>query len=243
MLRLEHLAVFLLLAAVNGFGCAITFQHGDLDSPAVQAQRGPLHHSSDADGLDRRVGWGRFTVFAIPIVPIYVMGDDGQTFMRQVRDALEVAGYEPIAVSPGEAVDAPVLYCKFGDTSFSNYTWLFPFVPTWGSITATATLVQPDGTILWSQQFTGDGFTANFFNGYNSSAKQSVTEILNAMILALVTEDFRLALSSGSRSSPPEMRAELSPTESGGESEASGLPEVSSEPSDDVQPSPTQDPE
>ena len=245
MLRRGHLAVFLVLSSVNGLGCSIKFQHGDLDPPAIQEQRGLLNHSNDAEGLDRRVGWGRFSVFAIPLVPIYVVGDDGQEFMLQVRDALELAGYEPIAVEPGESVDGPVFRCHFGETSFSNYTWIFPFVPTWGSITVTAELIDADGTSLWSQEFTGKGSWFNLFNGYTSSAKQSVTEILNDMIQSLTAEDFQLALSSAKpRSSPSETVAETpSPTESSSESGPDGLPAVSSEPSDDTQPSPPQDAE
>ena len=227
MLRRRYVAAFLVLSFVNGLGCSIKFQHGNLDPPAIQEQRGLLHHSNDAEGLDRRVGWGRFTVFAIPLVPIYVVGDDGQEFMLQVRDALELAGYEPIAVEPDEPVDGPVFRCHFGETSFSNYTWIFPFVPTWGSITVTAELIDADGTILWSQNFTGDGSTLNFFNGYNSSAKQSVTELLNAMIQSLAAEDFQLALSRGrSHSSPRQTAADPpAPLESSRGSGAEGLPE------------------
>ncbi len=199
----SRLTIFLVITSVSGLGCSIKFQHGDLDPPALQAQRGRLNHANDAEGLDKRVGWGRFTVFAIPIVPIYVVGDDGQEFMLQVRDALELAGYEPIAVEPDKPVDGPVLRCHFGETSFLNYTWLFPLVPTWGSLTVTAELLDADGTSLWSQKFTGDGSTLNFFNGYNSSAKQSVTEILNDMIQSLVAEDFQRALASAKSDSSP----------------------------------------
>ncbi len=165
--------------------------------------------------------------------------------MLQVRDALELAGYEPIAVEPGESVDGPVFRCHFGETSFSNYTWIFPFVPTWGSITVTAELIDADGTSLWSQEFTGKGSSFNLFNGYTSSAKQSVTQILNDMIQSLTAEDFQLALSSAKpRSSPSETVAETpSPTESSSESGPDGLPAVSSELSDDTQPSPPQEAE
>ena len=40
MLRRSHLAVFLVLSSVNGLGCSIKFQHGDLNPPASQEQRG-----------------------------------------------------------------------------------------------------------------------------------------------------------------------------------------------------------
>lgn len=192
--RLRSCAVPLALAAWTfvATGCSITLKHGTLEAPEV-ARSGPLHYEDRSQGLAGRAGWGRGTVFAIPFVPIYIKGDDDQVFMEQVRDALEVAGYQPVVVASGTPTQDPLLRCDV-EASFSNYTWLFPIVPTWGSMEVRARLVDGDGDAVWSQEFKGTGFTLNFFNGYTSAARQSMTEVLDDLIQALAGEEFAVAL-------------------------------------------------
>jgi len=195
--RLAINSVALLLTCFGSIGCAITLQHDPLDPPA-QVRSGPLHYADTAEGFKGRVGWGRGTAFYIPFVPIYIKGDQsygGQMLMREVSDAIATAGYQPVPLAPGMRAEGPVLRCTVEKASFNNYTYFFPIVPTWGSMTLAAELVGENGARIWSQRFEGGGFTLNFFNGYNSAARQSLDDILNDMVTALSSAEFDVALS------------------------------------------------
>ena len=188
----------LLLCCYAATGCAITLQHDPLEPPA-QAQSGDLYYQSHAEGLKGRVGWGRGTAFYIPFVPVYIKGDDSygnEMLMTQLSDAIAVAGYHPIVVAQGTQSEGPVLRCRVEKASFNNYTYFFPIVPTWGSMAISLDLVDSAGKTVWSKSFDGGGFTLNFFNGYNSAAKQSMNEILSEMVQELAGEQFEVALMS-----------------------------------------------
>jgi hypothetical protein len=78
---------------------------------------------------------------------------------------------------------------------FSNYTWLFPLVPTWGNIQLTLSLESPgNGTTLWTRDFAGSGTSFNFFNGYSGAANTALTKILNEMVQEFSSEQFYRAL-------------------------------------------------
>lgn len=224
--RLAIGSVVLALPCFGAIGCSITLQHDPLDPPAL-TRSGPLPYADTAEGFKGRVGWGRGTLFYIPFVPIYITGDQtygGQMLMREVSDAIATAGYQPVPLAPGMRTDGPMLRCTVESASFNNYTYLFPIVPTWGSMTIAAELVGEDGARLWSHQFRGGGFTLNFFNGYNSAAKQSLEQILNDMVRALAGDEFEVALA---KARGPEIATQ---------SAESAAPAVSTPPEDPVPP-------
>jgi len=156
----------------------------------ARTRSGVVATAPSATGIDGHVGWGRFTVFAIPIVPVYVTGDANAEVMAQVRDALVKAGYKPTTGAPGKG---KVLTCHVEKISYNNYTWLFPIVPTWGSITLRTNL-SSGGNVLWSHQSSGSGSTFNFFDGYTSANSKAMTEALNDMVTAFAGDDFNAAL-------------------------------------------------
>lgn len=131
-------------------------------------------------------------MFAIPLVPIYITGDDNQKVAAEVHEALRVAGYTVRTVASEAAEpDGAVLKGHVDKFWFSNYTWLFPFVPTWGDIEITLMLQSSTERSLWSHSFKGHGFSANFFNGYTSAAGKAMTTVLNEMISAFTSDEFR----------------------------------------------------
>ncbi|MGH8550390.1 MAG: hypothetical protein ACRERU_17685 [Methylococcales bacterium] len=134
------------------------------------------------------------TVFAIPVVPINIEGDGNELVMQQIQDALKQVGYQVNFTDSEKTANGPTLKCKVNEFSFSTYTWMFPIIPTWGNITLKTDLVNPSGEILWSQEFEGDGFTLNFFNGYPSAAEPSMTEILDEMVKAFSSDALGAAL-------------------------------------------------
>jgi hypothetical protein len=174
-------------------GCSVALRHGPLDAPARQYSDS-IAMSQRSEGIDGKVGWGRGTVFYIPIVPVYIDGDGNEKVMEQVRDALQQVGYKVSFVGVGTAAPGPVLKCQVRQFWFNNYTWLFPLVPTWGSIKLTATLVSPSGAVLWAGSFSGSGFTLNFADGYSTAANEAMTTILNDMVAAFSSDEFHRAL-------------------------------------------------
>lgn len=174
-------------------GCSVNLKHGALNAPS-HTYSDQIATSKQTEGIDGKVGWGRFTAFYIPIVPVYIYGDSNGKVMEQILDALQQVGYKVAPTETPGPAGGPVLTCKVNRFWFNNYTWLFPIVPTWGSVDLTVSLVSPSGTTLWSNNFTGSGSTLNFFNGYSSAANQSMDKILNDMVSAFSSEEFHRAL-------------------------------------------------
>lgn len=178
-------------------GCSITqLQHTELQTPA-ELQLGEVYVNERATGFTGgRVGWGRITVFSIPIVPIHIKSDEAMDLMRVVRDALSTAGYE--AYLAGAAKRGPVLAAGVDEVRFNNYTWFAPIiVPTWGRISVTLTLESAGGNTLWERSFKEKGTTFNFTDGYNIAATKIVTRLADSMVEAFSSDDFRLALTEG----------------------------------------------
>ena len=192
--RAVALGIMLGIALAAESGCSIALNHDELASPA-RTYSDPIAVSTRAEGINGRVGWGRVTLFYIPCVPIHIQGDGNEKVMEQVRDALQQAGYRvtPVETTPSPPRE-PLLKCKVDTFWFNNYTWLAPFVPTWGDIDLTVSLERPGGQVAWQQSFHGHGFSANFFDGYSSAANKAMTEILNQMIDAFAGDDFHNAL-------------------------------------------------
>ena len=173
-------------------GCSIALNHEELPSPP-RTYSDPIAVSSRAEGLEHRVGWGRCTVFYIPCVPIHIQGDASAEVMQQVSDALQRAGYKVTVVETQAPPNTPELKCHVDTFYFNNYTWLFPFVPTWGDIDLTLTL-QRGGQPEWTQTFHGHGWSANFFDGYSSASNKAMGEILDQMVSAFGSDQFHNAL-------------------------------------------------
>ncbi len=183
------LLLFALLATAGLSGCSITqLQHDGLDEPA-EKRSGAVNVESRASGLDGgKVGWGRITLFSIPVVPIYITGDEAVDMRDVVSDALITAGYSP--EFSGSADSAPLLTANVTRARFNNYTWLVPLIPTWGNVDVTLTLVSAGGEILWEEALHGGGWTLNFSDGYNIAATKSMTELANNMVNAFTSQSF-----------------------------------------------------
>ena len=178
-------------------GCSITsLQHDPLDVPQEQ-QTGVVGVETKATGFTGgRVGWGRITVFYIPVVPIHIQSDESRDLIAVIENALATAGYETRAA---EALQAgPVLRAHVDKARFNNYTWLAPIVPTWGRLDVTLTLESANGEVVWEQSFNGRGTTLNFFDGYNIAATKTVTRLANSMVEAFTGPEFSDAVSGGS---------------------------------------------
>ena len=195
----------LLLSALAGLtflfaGCSINMQHTALLAPpttrsgTVNLEAAAKGTTSCPEGAGGRVGWGRITLFGIPCVPIHVDGDGNAALALQIQDALAAAGYQPQLIDPGSTASGKVLNCEVEKFRFSNYTYFFPIVPTWGGVDLKLHLVGADHTVLWTHDYQGGGSTLNFFNGYTSSCKSAMTQVLNKMTRDFAGDEFYKAL-------------------------------------------------
>ena len=173
------LPLSLVLAASFFFtGCATSLHHGPI-LPQATADKGALGVSQSAQNMQNRIGWGTFTVFAIPLAPVTVNGVADQELMNQIKDAVQQAGFKVQMVdSPAAAGNLPVLSCKVEKFSFRNYTWLFPLVFNWGTIKLDVSIAGPDGKVLWEKNYTGKG---NGFYDFGTPVDHALTSILNEL--------------------------------------------------------------
>lgn len=194
-----QVVLFVLVFCIGTSGCSISeLQTSELQGPET-IRSGKVYLEQRASGFTGgRVGWGRFTVFAIPIVPIRIQSDEASDLMQVVSNALATAGYTTQAVQHGEA--GPILSAHVTHMRFNNYTWVAPIVPTWGRINVTLTLESLGGEVLWESSFEGKGTTFNFFDGYNIAATKSVTRLADSMVDAFSGPEFHEALTSPNES-------------------------------------------
>jgi len=187
---------WLCLVVVGLQACTIQgLRHEGIESVG-DTKSGAIAVADSATGLTGgRIGWGRLSLFYIPVAPIHIRGDESVQMMNVVGDALLAAGYE-VSKESKEESQIPVLRCHVNKARFNNYTWLAPIVPTWGGVDVRLSLDSPDGHTLWSRQLDGGGVTFNFFDGYDVVARKAITKLANQMAEAFSGDDFYQALNS-----------------------------------------------
>lgn len=187
----------LMMAVLVSSGCSVALKHHEPLGLPAQPYSDQVAVSRRAEGIEGKVGWGRFTVFYIPLVPIHIEGDGNEQVMEQIRDALQQVGYRVTVVDSETPPPVPVLKCKVEKFWFNNYTWFLPIVPTWGEVRLTLSLLSRDGKLLWSRAFSGGGSTLNFTDGYSIAANESMQKILNDMVREFASQEFHRVLSQG----------------------------------------------
>jgi hypothetical protein len=180
--------------ALLASGCSITPMHKELKSPVKVAQ-GSVATASVATGMPSgKVGWGRITLFAIPVAPVHVEGDASRDTMNFVRDALTTAGYTVSTVETGTRAPGPLLTVGIKQYKFNNYTWLAPLIFSWGRIELDATLRGADDHVLWTKSYLGKGTSLNVTQGFTNSASKCMTRVLDQMVVDFGTPAFTVAL-------------------------------------------------
>jgi len=191
---MKKIMTSLLLAIVLGglgTGCSTTLQHGAIYTKPM-ADKGPLGLAERAQNMDNHIGWGTFTVFAIPVAPVSVTGEADKELMDQVKDAVIAAGYQvQTADHGGTAGNLPVLSCRVKKFSFRNYTYFFPFVFNWGTIQLDVNITAPGGQVLWERSYTGKG---SGMYDFNPTVNTALTTILNQLSGDLQKADFKSAM-------------------------------------------------
>ena len=152
---------------------------------------GMVKLSPKAEGIDNPVGRAH-TVFYIPTKRVRIAGDAGEELMKTVKRALELAGYR-VRVEGSTATTLPLVKCRVEEFWFSNYTWMFPFVPTWGAARLTLTAESSYG-VRWSRSFSAHAFSARPFDGFSAAANDAMRVILGEMVDAFTSDEFYYAV-------------------------------------------------
>jgi len=113
-------------------GC-IHLQHGEIISLRT-ADKGPMGVNERAQKMNGIAGFVTFTLFAIPIAPVMIAGEEDKELMNQIKDAVVKAGYQVKMVDNSNSAEGmPVLSCKVKRFKFWDYCYLFPYLgfPIW----------------------------------------------------------------------------------------------------------------
>ena len=90
-----------------------------------------------------------------------------------------------------------MLLVSIDEFHFKNYNWLWPYVPTWGLIGLTLSVRDANGDISFERSFTGKG-RSHCLSGncaFTGATKDAMTRLLDQIVEACSTPDFRDALS------------------------------------------------
>lgn len=149
----------LIIASISFLSACNATLNPQVKSPNERPQfHDKLAANDIAYGMPSPIGYGRFSLFAIRTTPIRVSnGDPAKLLMDEFKDALEARGYEVAA--PTEAPAAPIFECRVRRFEFTNFTWLFPLVFTWGDIELDLALTDSDGNDLWTRSYSADSRT------------------------------------------------------------------------------------
>lgn len=191
-------------------GCAtsnsIDIGHEDLaPPPASFTDELALERvAEDRRGNRSRIGRTTFSVFAITSGSVKSDSPLEEEVVREVAHALEAAGYRVTLVDtvPEDTV-IPWVTISIEEFAFTNYTWLSPYIRTWGDIALQVVLRDPNGTVLLEESFRGSG-SSNCLDvtcGFSEASRRAMTELLNQVVTAAGSERFRLAFE-GSSAAP-----------------------------------------
>ena len=152
----------------------------------------------DRRGAPDRIGH-RYTLCLLPDIGggVYAIDPVGIEIVRQVKEALESVGYHVTLtdVPYSDPLPAKLLKIQINELYFKNCGLHFF---TWGNISLTLTLTSHEGKVLFvaTAQEDGQSMLGGFmeWRGFTEAVKKSLTGVLNQIVTASSTEEFRQAL-------------------------------------------------
>src|SRR5512146_370684 len=154
-----------------------------------------LQKQADDQREDRnRIGHWNFTLFAIEIGSVEAAEPLPDDIVKQVKDALEMAGYNVTLTETPNTPSQPanILKVQINDFYFKNYTWFGPLFITWGNIALTLTIENQAGKVFFARTFKHSGNSYHpAESGYRVAISEALTEILNDIVKVSCTAEFR----------------------------------------------------
>jgi hypothetical protein len=193
-------AMFLCSMGCVGIGgTQVQIAHDALSTPKQSFSESLIMQKSADDGrVAGRIGHATTTVFAVESGDVTSTAPLTEEVVTQVKQALESLGYQVTLVDSTHPVSYPssILKVRINKFYFQNYNWIWPVVPTWGSIALALTLQNPDGKVLYDRSFSGSGnsYCLTGECAFGAATKEALTEVLNKIVQACSSEEFRQAL-------------------------------------------------
>jgi hypothetical protein len=183
-------AILAVLVVAHCLSCTAKLQTGKLDAPSGEVE-GEVAVKKCAKNMKQEIGWGSFTLFAIPVQKITVEGDADEELMRVIKETVEHVGYTAKVVEQPEDADCPVICVNVKKFFFYNYTWLAPLVFNWGNIEMEVSVKSPQGETLWSKDYKGSG--TGFYH-FDPTVNMALNKVLNQMVVDLASPEFKKAV-------------------------------------------------
>lgn len=193
-------AIFLcVMGCVGSGGTQVQIAHDALSTPKQSFSESiVMQKSADDRRMGGRIGHATTTVFAIESGDVTSTAPLTEEVVTQVKQALESLGYQVTLVDSTHPVPNPssILKVRINKFYFQNYNWIWPIVPTWGSIALALTIQNPDGKVLYDKSFSGSGnsYCLTGECAFETATKEALTEVLNKIVEACSSEEFRQAL-------------------------------------------------
>lgn len=150
----------------------------------------------DRRGADGRIGH-QYYFGLLPFEGVVTTKPVGIEIVMQVKEALESVGYHVTLtdVPYSDPLPAKLLKIQINELYFKNCGLHFF---TWGNISLTLTLTSHEGKVLFvaTAQEDGQSMLGGFmeWRGFTEAVKKSLTGVLNQIVTASSTEEFRQAL-------------------------------------------------
>jgi hypothetical protein len=193
-------AIFLgLMGCVGAGGTQVQLAHDALSTPTQSFSESILmQKSADDDRMSSRIGHATFTLFAIESGDVTSTTPLTEEVVTHVRQALESLGYQVTLVDSTHPVPNPssILKVRINKYYFQNYNWLWPIVPTWGSIALELIIQNADGKASYQKSFSGSGnsYCLTGECAFGVAMKEALTEVLNKIVEACSSDEFRHAV-------------------------------------------------
>lgn len=199
-------------------GCKTTtteVSHGELLPPGRPAHLtlpvGDLAEDRRFQPLSppERIGRHTFSALGIPVGEVRAPGPLGEVVRPQVRQCLELSGYRVIEIdrkgsvkdarpdaSPPSPASSPVLRGRIRKFEFTDYSWFWPIRAEPGQIEYELTLEDVRGEAIWSRRITARPGGSRYSEeiGFDPFIRRAMTDLLNQVIEAVSSDEFKLAL-------------------------------------------------
>jgi len=205
-------------AAAALAGCRTTtaeVSHGQLAPPLHPARLALAVGDLAKDGRfqpfspPERIGQHTSTALGIPVGEVRAPEPLCEILRPCMRQCLELSGYRLVDADPearqaegdarahpSAAATGPVLRGRIRKFEFTDYAWFWPMRAEPGQIEYELTLKDPGGEEIWSRRIVADAGGGRYCqeDGFEPLIHRAVTDLLNQVIDAVSSDEFKLAL-------------------------------------------------
>ena len=154
--------------------------------------------AEDRRATNGRIGHATMSAFAGEIGDVTTTDPLTEEVVMQVKQALESLGYQVTLVDSAHPVpnSSSIVKVNIKEFYFKNYNWLWPLVPTFGSIELGLTIENPDRKVLYEKSFRGSGnsYCLTGECAFGTATKEALTKILNKIVEGCSGKEFLQAL-------------------------------------------------